>query len=186
MIPTMSVYDFQATTIDGEVRALSDYRGQVLLIVNTASKCGFTPQYAQLEELYQKYREQGFQVLGFPCNQFLEQEPEDNPKIKEFCQLNYQVSFPLFAKLEINGPGAAPLFTFLKEHFPFQGFDQSHPLGVKLDEILSAQDGDYARGNDIKWNFTKFLVDRTGEVVQRFEPTAPLGDIEEAVARLLK
>jgi glutathione peroxidase len=152
---TMSVYDFQVRTIDGREQSLGDYRGQVLLIVNVASRCGFTPQYAGLETLYKKYRERGFAVLGFPCDQFGHQEPGSEAEIREFCTLNYQVSFPLFAKLEVNGAGAHPLFQHLKSAQP--GF-----LGTEA----------------IKWNFTKFLVDQQGAVLKRYAPK----DVPENIA----
>jgi len=158
-----SIYDFTARNIAGEEHSLSDYRGQVLLIVNTASKCGFTPQFTGLEAVYEKYREQGFAVLGFPCNQFLNQDPGNDAEISSFCSLNYGVTFPMFAKIEVNGPGAHPLFQHLAEEAP--GL-----LGSKA----------------IKWNFTKFLVGRDGRVIRRYAPQdapAKLGkDIEQALA----
>ena len=159
----MSVYDFAAETLDGKPAALADYRGQVLLIVNTASKCGFTPQYEGLEALYRKHKDQGFAVLGFPCNQFGAQEPGDAAEIANFCALTYEVSFPMFAKIEVNGPQAHPLYAYLK--------------GEKKG-ILGSE--------GIKWNFTKFLIDRSGKVVARYAPTdkpeAIEGDIEKLLA----
>ena len=181
----MSVYEYSAEKIGGGKESLSDYQGQVLLIVNTASKCGFTPQYAGLEELYQKYRDKGFTVLGFPCNQFKDQEPGSNKEILSFCQKNYGVSFPMFAKTNVNGPNALPLFDYLKSQQRFQGFDKKHPIGQKLDEILSAEDPHYENGNEIKWNFTKFLVGPDGNVKARFEPTTDLSTIETEICRLL-
>lgn len=182
----MSMYHFTVETINGETVSLSDYQGKVLLVVNTASKCGFTPQYEQLEALYQKYKDQGFAVLGFPCNQFLDQEPEENSKILEFCKLNYGVTFPLFAKIDVNGERAAPLFRYLQSEIGFQGFDDRHPLSGKLDEILAAEDPGYAQSHEIKWNFTKFLIDQQGNVSNRFEPTAPMEKVEEEIRRLLE
>ena len=155
----MSVYDFAAETLDGKPAALGDYRGQVLLIVNTASKCGFTPQYEGLEALYRKHKDQGFAVLGFPCNQFGAQEPGDAAEIAGFCAVNYGVSFPLFAKIEVNGPGADPLYTFLKK-----------------------EKGGLLGSESVKWNFTKFLADRSGKVVARFAPT----DKPEALAKVIE
>jgi glutathione peroxidase len=143
-----TIYDFVVETAKGEARSLAEYRGQVMLIVNTASKCGFTPQYKGLESLYRKYACQGFVVLGFPCNQFGAQEPGDIKEIENFCSLTYEVSFPLFAKIEVNGSAAAPLFDYLK----------SAAKGVLGSEA-------------IKWNFTKFLVDRHGKVLGRYAPT---------------
>lgn len=160
----MSIYDFTANRLEGAPQSLSDYRGQVLMIVNVASKCGFTPQYTGLEELYRRYRAQGFAVLGFPCNQFGSQEPGDANEIKDFCSTKYDVSFPLFAKIDVNGEHAHPLYQYLKRRQP----------GVLGTEA-------------IKWNFTKFLIDRDGQVLRRYAPKdAPetlTGDIEAALAQ---
>ena len=145
----MNTYDFSALTIDGIDLPLSQYRGHPLLIVNVASKCGFTPQYAGLEALYKTYHERGLEVLGFPCDQFGHQEPGDEAEIKKFCSLNYGVSFPMFAKIKVNGPDANPLYEYLKDALP--GI-----LGLEA----------------IKWNFTKFLVDRSGQVVARHPSTS--------------
>lgn len=154
-----TVFDFSVRRADGSQQSLADYRGQVLLIVNTASRCGFTPQYAGLESLYRRYREQGLTVLAFPCNQFGAQEPGNAEEIASFCSLNYDVSFPVFARLEVNGPQADPLFRWLKQEQP--GW-----LGTA----------------GIKWNFTKFLVDRQGRAVGRYAPmTKP-----EALARAIE
>lgn len=144
----MDLYDISVTTIAGQTETMATYRGQALLIVNVASKCGFTSQYAGLEMLYRRYRDKGFTVLGFPCDQFGHQEPGDEAEIRSFCSLTYDVTFPLFAKIEVNGSGAHPLFTFLKKAQP--GF-----LGSEA----------------IKWNFTKFLVSRDGQVLKRYAPT---------------
>jgi glutathione peroxidase len=159
----MSIYDFQATTIDGEARSMGEYRGQVLLIVNVASKCGFTPQYTGLEELYRKLQARGFTVLGFPCDQFGHQEPGDEQAIKSFCSLKYEVTFPMFAKIQVNGPQAHPLYQYLKHA-------QRGVLGSEA----------------IKWNFTKFLVDRQGEVRKRFGSIDKPESIESEVDALLK
>jgi len=158
----MSVYEFSARTIRGEEQPLSAYRGGVLLIVNTASRCGFTPQYQELQQLYDEYRNRGFVVLGFPCNQFGGQEPGTEEEIEQFCQLNYGVTFPLFAKVDVNGDNAHPLFQYLKEQAP-------GALGTKA----------------IKWNFTKFLVDRSGQVVARFAPQTKPSDLKEEIEKLL-
>ena len=181
----MSLYDYTVKSINGREVSMAEYRGKVLLIVNTASKCGFTPQYAELENLYKKYREKGFAVLGFPCNQFKEQEPESEDKILEFCRSTYGVSFPMFAKIEVNGPNTCPMYEYLKGKKEFQGFQMEHPLGKKLDEILSAEDKNYASGNDIKWNFTKFLIDQHGSVVKRYEPTTDMDTIGKDIGILL-
>jgi glutathione peroxidase len=143
----MEIYGYSARSIEGEERSLQEYRGKVLLIVNTASKCGFTSQYKGLEQLYQDYKDRGFVVMAFPCNQFLNQEPGTEQEIATFCQTNYQVSFPLFAKIDVNGDATHPLYQFLKEQAP--GL-----MGSRA----------------IKWNFTKFLVDRQGRVIKRFGP----------------
>ncbi|UXY14824.1 glutathione peroxidase [Chitiniphilus purpureus] len=157
-----TVYDFQAQDIDGQAVPLSRFRGQVLLIVNVASKCGFTPQYEGLEALYRRYCERGFAVLGFPCNQFGAQEPDDEAQIKSFCSTSYQVDFPLFAKVEVNGEHAHPLYRFLKKSEP---------------GVLGTE--------GIKWNFTKFLVDRSGKVVERFAPTTKPEQLHERIEKLL-
>jgi len=158
----MSVYDYAAKTLDGQDVSLADYRGQVLLIVNTASACGFTPQFAGLEELHETYGNRGLVVLGFPCNQFGAQDAGSNDEIAEFCQLNYGVSFPMMAKIDVNGPSAHPLYAFLKK-------EQKGVLGTE----------------GIKWNFTKFLIGRDGEVVERFAPTTKPEDLKVAVEALL-
>ena len=158
----MTVYDFRTRTIDGADVSLSDYRNQVLLIVNVASRCGFTPQYQGLETLYRQYHDRGFAILGFPCNQFGHQEPGSETEIKSFCANSYRVTFPLFAKIDVNGPGAHPLYEFLKKAKP--GI-----LGTKR----------------IKWNFTKFLLDRTGTPVQRYSPKVRPEDLTAAIERLL-
>ena len=144
----MNLYEYTMTTIDGQTESLEKYRGQLLLIVNVASKCGFTSQYAGLEALYRRYRDKGFTILGFPCDQFAHQEPGSEAEIRNFCSLTYDVTFPLFAKIEVNGKGAHPLYEYLKKAQP----------GIFGSEA-------------IKWNFTKFLVDRTGVVLKRYAPS---------------
>ena len=159
---SQSIHDFTVTRQDGKAQPLSDYKGKVLLVVNTASKCGFTPQYKGLEELWKKYRDRGLVVLGFPCNQFGAQEPGSDAEIAGFCELNFGVSFPLFSKVEVNGPGAHPLFVWLK----------------------SASTGLFGTRR-IKWNFTKFLVDAQGRPVKRFAPTTEPAKLERDIERLL-
>ncbi len=159
----MSFYDYSAKLNDGKAKKLKDYRGQVVLVVNTASQCGFTPQYKGLQELYARYKDRGFAVLGFPCDQFGHQEPGDDKEIQSFCEMNYGVEFPLFSKIEVNGENAHPVYKFLKSE-----------KGGLL-------------GDAIKWNFTKFLIDKQGNVVERYAPmTTPdhiAGDIEKELAR---
>lgn len=181
----MSIYDYKVMGIDGEEISLENYKGKVLIIANTASKCGFTPQYADLEKLYEKYSEQGFEVLGFPCNQFAEQEPGSNKEVKNFCQLNYGVSFPLFEKIDVRGASADPLFKHLSEEIPFKGLDLNHPSGKILNSFLKEKFPEYLVGNSIKWNFTKFLIDREGNVVGRFEPTTEPLDMISEIEKLL-
>lgn len=158
----MSIYDFTARSIKGRDIAISDYQGKVLLIVNTASKCGFTPQFKGLQELYEKYREKGFEILGFPCNQFAGQDPGTSEEIASFCEINYGVTFTMFDKIKVNGKEAHPLFVYLKEQAP--GF-----AGTKA----------------IKWNFTKFLIGRDGAVIKRFASKDTPQDIEKEIATLL-
>ncbi|WP_025691387.1 glutathione peroxidase [Paenibacillus zanthoxyli] len=158
----MSVYDFNASTLRGQDESLSKYKGKVLLIVNTASKCGFTPQYKGLQEVYEKFKDRGFEVLGFPSNQFAAQEPGSSEEIQEFCQLNYGVSFPMYEKIDVNGDNAHPLYKYLTKEAP-------GALGSK----------------SIKWNFTKFLVDREGRVLKRFAPTTTPESIEDEIKTLL-
>lgn len=181
----MRIYDFSAKRITGEEISLTDFKGKVLLIVNTASKCGFTPQYEGLEALYQKFKDQGLEILGFPCNQFREQDPESNEKIHEFCKLNYGVTFPLFEKVKVNGPDAHPLFTFLKKEAPYHGFDENHPLTARLGELLSNEYPEYLKDKEIRWNFTKFLLDRDGNIIDRFEPTTEPSALEKPISSLL-
>jgi glutathione peroxidase len=178
----MNIYDFKANSIDGELKSLEEYKGKVLLIVNTASKCGFTPQYKDLQKLYEKYNSNGFEILGFPSNQFGEQEPGNNSEVKSFCEINYGVQFPMFEKIDVRGKDAHPLFKHLTEQAPFKGFDLENPTGKFLNTFLKEKLPDFLIGDSIKWNFTKFLIDRNGNVVERFEsPVDPLdisGNIE--------
>ena len=159
----LSIYELSAKTINGEELSLSHFKDQVLLIVNVASRCGFTPQYAGLEKLYEKYKAQGFSILAFPCNQFGAQEPEEESKIQEFCSLNYGVSFPLFQKIEVNGKGTHPVYAYLKKEKP----------GLLMSEA-------------IKWNFTKFLINHLGEPVKRYAPTVKPEDIADDIEDLLQ
>ena len=181
-----NVYGFTVKNDVGQSVSLKQYKGQVLLIVNTATRCGFTPQYKEMEALYQKYHSQGFELLDFPCNQFGEQAPGTAQEIRQFCEANFDVHFPQFDKIDVNGPQQDPLFAYLKAKQGFQGFDLNDRLGKLLDEMMEKQDPDFRQKSDIKWNFTKFLVDKKGRVVKRYEPTAPMSEVEADVARLLK
>ncbi|MBR4133176.1 MAG: glutathione peroxidase [Bacteroidales bacterium] len=177
-------YDFTAVANDGSEINFADYKGKVLLVVNTASKCGFTPQYDGLEALYQKYKDQGLVIIGFPCDQFGHQEPGTNEEIAEFCRLNYGVTFPLMDKVDVNGENAHPVFKWLYSEKPFAGFGDGD-TALFMDGMLSRMDPDYASNPDIKWNFTKFLIDRKGRVIARFEPTVTPEQLESDIAQLL-
>lgn len=155
-------YDFEANNIKGETISMKEYEGKTVVVVNTASKCGFTPQYEGLETLYQKYKDQGLVILGFPCNQFANQEPGSSTEIKEFCQINYGVTFPLFEKIDVNGKKTHPIFKFLKSELSGGIF-----------------------GSAIKWNFTKFVIDRQGVPVKRFSPTTKPEKMEKTIQQLL-
>ena len=180
-----TIYDFTALSNKGKEVNFADYQGKVLLIVNTASKCGFTPQYDGLEALYQKYKDQGLVIIGFPCDQFGHQEPGTDEQIEEFCRINHGVTFPLMSKIEVNGEGAHPIYQWLKSQAGFAGFDPAHPLTKILDEMFTKADPDYASKPDIKWNFTKFLISKEGRVVSRFEPTTEPQGLEESVEKEL-
>lgn len=181
-----TVYDFKVKDRKGKEVSLKEYSGQVLLIVNTATKCGFTPQYEELERLYEKYRSQGFTILDFPCNQFGQQAPGTDESIHEFCKLTYGTEFPRFKKLKVNGEDADPLYKFMQEQKGFAGWDMNHPIAHILDEMLSKNDPDYKEKSDIKWNFTKFLISKAGRVAARFEPTESIDNIALKIEELLK
>lgn len=182
----MNIYDFTVKDQQGNDVSLADYKGRVLLLVNTATECGFTPTYAQLEELYRDLHERGFDILDFPCDQFGHQAPGTNEEIAAFCTSRFGVTFPQFAKIEVNDEGADPLFAYLQQQQGFEGFSKGHELTSVLEDMLAKADADYASKPDIKWNFTKFLVDRDGNVVHRFEPTASVPDeVAPAVEALL-
>lgn len=185
LVNNMNVYDFSVTNRSGNEVSLSVYKGEVLLIVNTATQCGFTPQYDALQDLYKKYVNEGLVILDFPCNQFGNQAPGTNDEIYSFCETNYGVSFPIFSKIEVNGDNAHPLYKYLKSQKGFAGFDENHKLTPVLEDKLSEEDPDYKNNPDIKWNFTKFLIDRNGNVVERFEPTEDIYIVETKVKELL-
>ena len=178
------LYDFKVTDYHGDVHSLSIYEGEVLLIVNTATHCGFTPQYKELSSLYDEYHDKGFEVLDFPCNQFGGQTPEDMLYIRKICYHTYKTEFFQHQKTEVIGPDADPLFVWLCEQKGFEGFGEG-PRAESMDKMLVAQDPDYASKPDIKWNFTKFLVDRQGNVVARFEPTHDMKEVGKQIEALL-
>lgn len=181
----MSIYDFIVNDRHGQEVSLDQYEGKVLLIVNTATQCGFTPQYDALQDLYEKYSPEGFVILDFPCNQFGNQAPGTDNEIYTFCESNYGISFPTFSKIEVNGSNAHPLYQYLVSQKGFAGFDESHPIAPKLIPMLTENDPDFMNKPSIKWNFTKFLIDRKGNVVERFEPTADMFLIGDRIRELL-
>lgn len=180
----MSIYDFKLEKPDGQMLDLNDFRGKVIIIVNTATGCGFTPHYKPLEEMYEKYHDRGLEIIDVPCNQFAGQTPGTDEEIHEFCTLKYDTRFPQMKKSDVNGENALPLFTYLKEQKDFEGFGK----GVKaaaMSLMLKKIDRDYKNNPDIKWNFTKFVVDRSGNVVARFEPTTDMAELEKCVESLI-
>ena len=179
------LYDITVKDGDGKEVSMKQYKGQVLLIVNTATRCGFTPQYKELEQFYEKFHASGLEILDFPCNQFGQQAPGSYSDIHSFCTANFDIQFPQFDKVDVNGPEASPLFVYLKSQQGFGGFGQDNPAGKMMHEMMLKRDEHYADSPDIKWNFTKFLVDRKGRVVARFEPTDSMADVEQAVGALL-
>lgn len=180
------VHKLKVQDMEDNPVSLAQYKGKVLLIVNTATHCGFTPQYKELQELYDRYKNRGFEILDFPCNQFKEQAPGSMADINKFCTEHYATTFPRFNKIDVNGPAEAPLYTLLKKKQPFHGFDKNNKKGAFLDNMLRKADVDYDKKADIKWNFTKFLVDRKGRVVARFEPYVTPEQLAEAVEKLLR
>ena len=184
---TSGIYDITVKDMDGSDVSLANYKGKVLLIVNVASKCGLTPQYEGLEALYQKYKDQGLEILAFPCNQFLEQEPGTNEEIQSFCSLNYNVTFPLFDKIDVNGEAESPLYTYLKKQAPFKGYPEgTEEFATMLDEIHQKTGTGFDQGDAIRWNFGKFLVSKDGMTILRFEPMVTPDMMEEAIQELLK
>ena len=179
-----TVYDFTVTDRAGQEVSLADYKGKVLLIVNTATGCGFTPHYDPLEAMYKEMKEQGFEILDFPCNQFANQAPESDDEIHEFCTMKFGTEFPQFAKIDVNGDTADPLFVWLAGEKPFEGFGK----GLKnaaLNKFAKANNKQYGEKTYIGWNFTKFLIDREGNVIARFEPTVDMDDVKKAVQEVL-
>ena len=180
-----TAYDFSAKTIDGKPATLGDYQGKLALIVNVASKCGLTPQYEGLEALYRKYKDKGLVILGFPCDQFGNQEPGSESEIQEFCSLNYGVSFPMFSKIDVNGDSADPLYKFLRQQQPGATPTEDDLQNNKLYKYLNEHLPENLVGDVVKWNFTKFLIGRDGKVLKRFEPTATPEEIDREIQPLL-
>lgn len=179
-----TVYDFTVKDRAGNDVSLKDYEGKVLLIVNTATGCGFTPHYEPLEAMYKELKDKGFEILDFPCNQFAGQAPDSDEKINEFCTMKFGTEFPRFAKIEVNGEGALPLFAYLATEKPFTGFGKGLKSAA-LNTFASANNKKYGDKTYIKWNFTKFLIDRKGNVIARFEPTMDMDEVKKAVEEAL-
>ena len=179
----MNVYDFNVTKQDGSEISLKDYEGKVLLIVNTATGCGFTPQYEELQTIYDELHERGVEILDFPCNQFGNQAPGEDEEIHDFCTGRYGITFPQFSKIDVNGDNAIPLYKWITENTKFEGF--SGPMSIILKTVVKKMDKDYKKNGNIKWNFTKILVNREGEIVARFEPTTDVSKVEEKIKEVL-
>ena len=180
----MGFYEQTVTTAAGEELSMKDFEGKVVMVVNTATGCGFTPHYKVIEEMYEKYHEKGFEVVDVPCNQFAGQTPGTDEEIHEFCTLKYNTQFPQMKKADVNGETAIPLFKYLKEQKGFEGFGKG-PKALAMSALLKKMDKDYKNNAEIKWNFTKFVIDRGGNVVARFEPTVKMETIDKFVEGLL-
>ncbi len=180
-----SIYDFNLKDKKGNEVSLSEYKGKVLLVVNTATGCGFTPQYEDLEAMYHRLKEQGFEILDVPCNQFGQQTPGSDDEITEFCTVKFGADFPQFKKSDVNGENALPLFTWLKSEKGFEGFDMDNKIAPILVDMFDKTGTDWRSSSDIKWNFTKFLINREGQVVARFEPTKDMAQVEACVKSIL-
>ena len=178
------IYDYKVKKANGEDLDLNDYKGKVIMVVNTATGCGFTPQYAPIEEMYKNYHDKGLEILDIPCNQFGGQTPGSDAEIHEFCTLHYNTTFPQMKKSDVNGENELPLYTFLKSKKGFEGFPAGQFKEV-MEQMLEKIDPNWDKNPDIKWNFTKFIVDRSGNVVARFEPTADMKEVEECIKSLL-
>ncbi len=180
----MNIYDFTVKDRKGNDVALSDFKGKLILVVNTATGCGFTPQYKELQELYDECHDQGLEILDFPCNQFADQAPGTNDEIHEFCTGRFGIKFPQYGKIDVNGENAIPLYKWLTENTKFAGFG-NNPLTMVLKGVVKKMDKDYKNNGNIKWNFTKFLFDRDGNLIQRFEPTEGVDVVERKIAELI-
>lgn len=179
----MNAYDFCVKTQDGSEKALADFKGKVLLVVNTATGCGFTPQYKELQEIYSELNEKGLEILDFPCNQFGNQAPGENEEIHDFCTGRYGITFPQYSKIDVNGENAIPLYKWITENTKFAGFNG--PMGVMMNLVVKKMDKDYKNNGNIKWNFTKILINKEGEIVARYEPTADISEIKAKILELL-
>lgn len=180
----MSIYDYSVPDAQGNDISLNKYKGKVMLIVNTATECGFTPHYKELEAMYEKYHDKGFEIIDVPCNQFGAQAPGTDSEIHEFCRRRYNTTFPQMKKSDVNGKDALALYTYLKTQKGFEGFGEGE-TAEKLDAFIKKIDSNYKNNSDIKWNFTKFIVSRDGTVVARFEPATPMSEVESCVAKYL-
>ena len=180
----MSIYDLKVTDRHGNDISMADYKGKVIIVVNTATGCGFTPQYKPLEEMYEKYHDKGLEIIDVPCNQFAGQAPESDDEIHEFCTLKYNTQFPQMKKSDVNGENAIELFRYLKSQKGFEGFGKG-AKALAMSAMCKKLDKDYKNNPDIKWNFTKFVIDRNGEVTARFEPTHDMKELEKLVAELI-
>lgn len=181
-----SVYNYKLKTTDGSELSLNSMKGKYILVVNTASKCGLTPQYEGLQNLHEKYKDKGVVILGVPCNQFLGQEPGTDEEIGKFCKLNYGVDFKILSKADVRGETAIPLYKFLTNKLPFEGFDTNTKSGKFFDKFLSEKQPEIYKGNGIKWNFTKFLIGKDGVPLKRFEPTVKPEEIDKYLEEKVK
>ena len=180
----MGFYDYSVPNTKGEEVSMKDFEGKVVMVVNTATGCGFTPQYEDIESIYEEFHDKGFEVVDVPCNQFAGQTPGTDEEIHVFCSLHYNTQFPQMKKADVNGDTAIELFKYLKSQKTFEGFGKG-PKALAMSAMLKKIDKDYKNNSEIKWNFTKFIVDRQGNVVARFEPTASMKDVEDCVASLI-
>lgn len=180
----MNIYDYKIEMTNGEMLNLADYKGKVMIVVNTATGCGFTPHYEPLEAMYEKFHDAGLEIIDIPCNQFAGQTPGTDEEIHEFCTLNYNTQFLQMKKADVNGANAIPLFTYLKAQKGFEGFGKG-VKAIAMSAMLKKIDKDYKNSPDIKWNFTKFVIDRDGNVVARFEPTTDMKELEKCVEALI-
>ena len=180
----MNLYDFTVKTRKGADVALSDFKGKVVLVVNTATGCGFTPQYKELQEIYEADHDKGLEILDFPCNQFADQAPGTDEEIHTFCTGRFGITFPQYAKIDVNGENAIPLYKWLTENTKFEGFGKG-PKALMMNGVAKKMDNDFKNNGNIKWNFTKFLIDREGNIVKRFEPTEDMETVKQAVEAAL-